>query len=225
MTTRADPVYVLDELLTRTVSQTTRSDVTGMVLVYRTRIATFSQPNTPGRFARVSATELAMSFVDSNDVTAPTMIDGLPVGVTVDTLGTPVDLLLTAWSHTQPGPDPFDPFGLGGIKATFDGPLPASVRGAVVTITFPAVDTEITADVDIPTAAKRLDVRPTDVLESGTGQFLTLTDRLFVVRDDRVNPWRVTDTFTYDGDPYTVMGVQPQGRRRYQLLQGRTTGA
>ena len=71
---------------------------------------------------------------------------------------------------------------------------------------------------EIKVWAARRDFRARDQLNIGPGQFFELSDSRFIVRAEGP-AWAVNDTFTFEGDTFTVRGVNElQGRSRFLEL-------
>ena len=117
-------------------------------------------------------------------------------------------------------------FGFTGIPAnvrlTFDGPLPAAGTALTVTIATGGTMT-VTQTAMRSIWCQRRDFRPRDQLSIGDGAHFELSDTRFIVRADGP-AWDVGDTFTFEGESFTVRGVSEIGRRRWFELLARSIG-
>ena len=168
-----------------------------------------------GAWRRDSDTELAIGLNDSNGLSFPDL--------TLPTNGVEVawdDATATILTITDMG---FlrNPFGLPlGILLTFDATLPAP--GTALAIRVPSGGTRtITSTTEQQVWCQLRDFTGRDQIISGGGFHYSLEDTRVIVRADGL--WSTMDTFTLDGDNYTVRGIaRVGGRRQYLELLSRT---
>ena len=101
-----------------------------------------------------------------------------------------------------------------GILLTFDATLPAP--GTALTVRVASGGTQTTTS----TTEQRVwcalrDFTGRDQINVSDHAFFTLADTRVLVRDD--GTWNVMDTFTLDGQGYTVRGIARVGGRRQYL--------
>ena len=99
-------------------------------------------------------------------------------------------------------------------------PHPDIPDSGPITVTLPSggLGPNVTVQQEVWCALR--DFTGRDQLTIAPGQFFELEDTRVIVRDD--DSWSVMDTFTLDGDRYTVRGIaQVGGRRQYLELLSR----
>ena len=80
-----------------------------------------------------------------------------------------------------------------------------------------------TSSTEVTLWAGRRDFASKDQLNIGDGSFFELSDTRIIVRAEGL-VWEVGDTFTLEGERYTVRGVSQLGRSRHLELLARATG-
>ena len=78
-----------------------------------------------------------------------------------------------------------------------------------------------TSTTEVKVWAARRDFTSRDQLNIAPGQFFELSDTRVIVRAEGP-AWDVGDTFTLEGESYTVRGVSQLGRSRHLELLART---
>ena len=215
MTTRRDfAAPVLDRLLQR--------EVTTTVEVPASAVYAYDAPYTgggdnldPGTWRRESDTELILALADSGGLSFPQYLV-LPfddVGVSWD--GAAAETLTVTGLVVVRAGFTFQPISL---RVTFGSAL--LVAGAALAITVQTGGTQtVTQTVTRPTWAARRDFMGRDQINIAPGQFFELSDTLIIVRAD--GSWDVGDTFTLEGDSFTVRGIAQISRNRYLELLAR----
>ena len=80
-----------------------------------------------------------------------------------------------------------------------------------------------TSTTEVKVWAARRDFASRDQINIGDGSFFELSDTRIIVRVEGP-AWDVGDTFTLEGESYTVRGVSQLGRSRYLELLARSAG-
>ena len=214
MTTR-DSAPVLDRLIQREVSTEVEVPATA-TYAYDTQELQGGNRIGDGEWRRDGDTELGIGLNDSNGLSFPDLT--LPAnGVEVSWDGaTPAILNLTGIEIPR---DPLTFLPLG-ILLTFDATLPAA--GTALRIMVPSGESQtVTQTTQRPVWAARRDFTSRDQLNIAPGQLFELSDTRVIVRAEGP-AWDVGDTFTLEGESYTVRGVAQRGRSRHLELLARS---
>ena len=218
MTTRQFASPVLDRLLQRETT-TTVEVLALMAFAYDALYIGGGDRLDPGTWRRDGDTELRLALLDSAGLSFPTDLMTPLAGVEVAFDGAAATTLsLTALEVVRFG------FNLtpASLRLTFGADLPAA--GTALTVTFDTGGTQtVTKTATRSVWCARRDFRARDQLQAGDGQFFELSDTRFVVRAQG-QAWDVGDTFTFEGESFTVRGVSELlGRLRFTELLARTT--
>ena len=211
MTTRAYEVN-LDRLLTRQVS------IPGMVLPgatyrYTERDTSVGGINGPGEYYP-DGVNWFMHVTDADGLTLPA-VDSLTLGDAVTIVGAEFFNHVTTLVAYEQARNAFGQLLPNVIVMEIASAPPALPVAHEVVITLP------TGGMSAPTEGEQKvwcglrDFTGRDQLNIAPGQFFELGDTRVLVRAD--GSWDVGDTFTLDGDSYTVRGIARVGGRKQYL--------
>ena len=164
-----------------------------------------------GEWRRDSDTELAIGLNDSNGLSFPDDLSIPTSGVEVSWDGAAATILTITALDILRDPLSFIPLG---ILLTFDATLPAP--GTALTVRVASGGTQTTTSTTEQKVWCGLrDFTGRDQLHIAPGLLFELSDTRVLVRAD--GTWDVGDTFTLDGQGYTVRGIARVGGRRQYL--------
>ena len=219
MTTRRNfAAPVLDRLLQREVETSIEVPAT-MAYAFNSLYEGGGDNLDDGTWLRRSDTELGIGLADSDGVDFPTDLILPATGVMVSWDGAAASILtITALVIVRVGfsNQPVS------LRITFGSTLPSAGTSLSLTVTTGGTKTT-TQTVTRSVWCARHDFSARDQLNIAPGQFFELSDRRFVVRFEGPS-WDVGDTFTFEGESYTVRGVSQLGRSRHLELLARVAG-
>ena len=219
MTTRRNfAAPVLDRLLQREVETSIEVPATMAYAFNELHTGGGSTDLDDGKWLRPSDTELIIGTADSDGVDFPVDLM-LPVTVAVAWDGAAAsDLSLTTLLIVR-NLFSFAPIS---IRLTFGAALPAAGTALAITVATGGTQTS-TQTVTRSVWCARRDFTGRDQINIDDGQFFELSDTRVIVRAEGP-AWDVGDTFTLEGESYTVRGVSQLGRSRHLELLARKVG-